>query len=142
MTITNSKLCRRIKVNKLLYDLESDLILDKLDESIDGLKFLLENWKVENVHETEKTISKTLDLKVKDLKKQETYFRINKLLLYSLFVNDERFNSNYKNIERLNKNDVLNLLSKIYQETDKKIEMLKTLIMFKSFMKLEELKND
>ncbi|EJX17496.1 hypothetical protein SOJ_17850 [Staphylococcus sp. OJ82] len=129
-------------MNKLLYDLESDLILDKLDESIDGLKFLLENWKVENVHETEKTISKTLDLKVKDLKKQETYFRINKLLLYSLFVNDERFNSNYKNIERLNKNDVLNLLSKIYQETDKKIEMLKTLIMFKSFMKLEELKND
>lgn len=100
-------------MNKLLYDLESDLILDKLDESIDGLKFLLENWKVENVHETEKTISKTLDLKVKDLKKQETYFRINKLLLYSLFVNDERFNSNYKNIERLNKNDVLNLLSKI-----------------------------
>lgn len=90
-------------MNKLLYDLESDLILDKLDESIDGLKFLLENWKVENVHETEKTISKTLDLKVKDLKKQETYFRINKLLLYSLFVNDERFNSNYKNIERLNK---------------------------------------
>lgn len=129
-------------MNKLLYDLESDLILDKLDESIDGLKFLLENWKVENVHETEKTISKTLDFKVKDLKKQETYFRINKLLLYSLFVNDERFNSNYKNIERLNKNDVLNLLSKIYQETDKKIEMLKTLIMFKSFMKLEELKND
>lgn len=129
-------------MNKLLYDLESDLILDKLDESIDGLKFLLENWKVENVHETEKTIAKTLDLKVKDLKKQETYFRINKLLLYSLFVNDERFNSNYKNIERLNKNDVLNLLSKIYQETDKKIEMLKTLIMFKSFMKLEELKND
>lgn len=129
-------------MNKLLYDLESDLILDKLDESIDGLKFLLENWKVENVHETEKTISKTLDLKVKDLKKQETYFRINKLLLYSLFVNDERFNLNYKNIERLNKNDVLNLLSKIYQETDKKIEMLKTLIMFKSFMKLEELKND
>lgn len=129
-------------MNKLLYDLESDLILDKLDESIDGLKFLLENWKVENVHETEKTISKTLYLKVKDLKKQETYFRINKLLLYSLFVNDERFNSNYKNIERLNKNDVLNLLSKIYQETDKKIEMLKTLIMFKSFMKLEELKND
>ncbi|OEK70658.1 hypothetical protein [Staphylococcus equorum] len=129
-------------MNKLLYDLESDLILDKLDESIDGLKFLLENWKVENVHETEKTISKTLDLKVKDLKKQETYFRINKLLLYSLFVNDERFNSNYKNIERLNKNDVLNLLSKIYQETDKKIEMLKTLIMFKNFMKLEELKND
>lgn len=129
-------------MNKLLYDLESDLILDKLDESIDGLKFLLENWKVENVHETEKTISKTLDLKVKDLKKQETYFRINKLLLYSLFVNDERFNSNYKNIERLNKNDVLNLLSNIYQETDKKIEMLKTLIMFKSFMKLEELKND
>lgn len=129
-------------MNKLLYDLESDLILDKLDESIDGLKFLLENWKVENVHETEKTISKTLDLKVKDLKKQKTYFRINKLLLYSLFVNDERFNSNYKNIERLNKNDVLNLLSKIYQETDKKIEMLKTLIMFKSFMKLEELKND
>ena len=129
-------------MNKLLYDLESDLILDKLDESIDGLKFLLENWKVENVHETEKTISKTLDLKVKDLKKQETYFRINKLLLYSLFVNDERFNSNYKNIERLNKNDVLNLLSKIYQETDKKIEMLKTLIMFKSFMKLEEIKND
>ena len=142
MTITNSKLCRRIKVNKLLYDLESDLILDKLDESIDCLKFLLENWKVENVHETEKTIAKTLDLKVKDLKKQETYFKINKLLLYSLFVNDERFNSNYKNIERLNKNDVLNLLSKIYQETDKKIEMLKTLIMFKSFMKLEELKND
>lgn len=129
-------------MNKLLYDLESDLILDKLDESIDGLKFLLENWKVEIVHETEKTIAKTLDLKVKDLKKQETYFRINKLLLYSLFVNDERFNSNYKNIERLNKNDVLNLLSKIYQETDKKIEMLKTLIMFKSFMKLEELKND
>lgn len=129
-------------MNKLLYDLESDLILDKLDESIDGLKFLLENWKVENVHETEKTISKTLDLKVKDLKKQETYFRINKLLLYSLFVNDERFNSNYKNIERLNKNDVLNLLAKIYQETYKKIEMLKTLIMFKSFMKLEELKND
>ncbi|MDK9867829.1 hypothetical protein [Staphylococcus equorum] len=129
-------------MNKLLYDLESDLILDKLDESIDGLKFLLENWKVENVHETEKTISKTLDFKVKDLKKQETYFRINKLLLYSLFVNDERFNSNYKNIERLNKNDVLNLLSNIYQETDKKIEMLKTLIMFKSFMKLEELKND
>ncbi|WP_202808861.1 hypothetical protein [Staphylococcus equorum] len=129
-------------MNKLLYDLESDLILDKLDESIDGLKFLLENWKVENVHETEKTISKTLDLKVKDLKKQETYFRINKLLLYSLFVNDERFNSNYKNIERLNKNDVLNLLSKIYQETNKKIEMLKTLIMFKNFMKLEELKND
>lgn len=129
-------------MNKLLYDLESDLILDKLDVSIDGLKFLLENWKVENVHETEKTIAKTLDLKVKDLKKQETYFRINKLLLYSLFVNDERFNSNYKNIERLNKNDVLNLLSKIYQETDKKIEMLKTLIMFKSFMKLEELKND
>ncbi|OIS50219.1 hypothetical protein A4A29_02365 [Staphylococcus equorum] len=129
-------------MNKLLYDLESDLILDKLDESIDGLKFLLENWKVENVHETEKTIAKTLDLKVKDLKKQETYFRINKLLLYSLFVNDERFNLNYKNIERLNKNDVLNLLSKIYQETDKKIEMLKTLIMFKSFMKLEELKND
>lgn len=129
-------------MNKLLYDLESDLILDKLDESIDGLKFLLENWKVENVHETEKTIAKTLDLKVKDLKKQKTYFRINKLLLYSLFVNDERFNSNYKNIERLNKNDVLNLLAKIYQETYKKIEMLKTLIMFKSFMKLEELKND
>lgn len=129
-------------MNKLLYDLESDLILDKLDESIDGLKFLLENWKVEIVHETEKTIAKTLDLKVKDLKKQETYFRINKLLLYSLFVNDERFNLNYKNMERLNKNDVLNLLSKIYQETDKKIEMLKTLIMFKSFMKLEELKND
>lgn len=129
-------------MNKLLYDLESDLILDKLDESIDGLKFLLENWKVENVHETEKTIAKTLDLKVKDLKKQKTYFRINKFLLYSLFVNDKRFNSNYKNIERLNKNDVLNLLAKIYQETDKKIEMLKTLIMFKSFMKLEELKND
>lgn len=129
-------------MNKLLYDLESDLILDKLDESIDGLKFLLENWKVENVHETEKTIAKTLDLKVIDLRNQETFFRINKLLLYSLFVNDEMFNANYKNIERLNKNDVLNLLSKIYQETDKKIEMLKTLIMFKSFMKLEELKND
>ncbi|MDW5471739.1 hypothetical protein WKW47_10010 [Staphylococcus nepalensis] len=129
-------------MNKLLYDLESDLILDKLDESIDGLKFLLENWKVENVHETEKTIAKTLDLKVIDLRNQETFFRINKLLLYSLFVNDEMFNANYKNIERLNKNDVLNLLSKIYQETDKKIEILKTLIMFKSFMKLEELKND
>lgn len=129
-------------MNKLLYDLESDLILDKLDESIDGLKFLLENWKVENVRESEKTVAETLDLKVEDLKKQETYFRINKLLLYSLFVNDEKFNLNYKNIERLNKNDVLNLLSKIYQETDQKIEMLKTLIMFKNFMKLEELEND
>ncbi|ANQ64132.1 hypothetical protein [Staphylococcus equorum] len=62
-------------MNKLLYDLESDLILDKLDESIDGLKFLLENWKVENVHETEKTIAKTLDLKVKDLKKTKNVFQ-------------------------------------------------------------------
>lgn len=129
-------------MNNLLYDLESDLILDKLDEGIDGLKFLLENWKVENVRETEKTIAKTLYLKVKDLRKQETFFRINKLLLYSLFVNDKMFNANYKNIERLNKNDVVNLLSKIYQETDKKLEMLKTLIMFKNFMKLEEIKND
>lgn len=83
-------------MNDLLNDLENEMITDKLISDIDGLTFILENWKIENINESIKNVSDILNLKIKDIGKQETGLKMQKLLLYSLFASTETLDEKVK----------------------------------------------
>ena len=133
-------------MEKLLYDLENEMINEALNGGLKEIKFLLENWEVRDEYQTAKSVVKALDLKLTDSNSFEVEKpRIMKYAITSIFANNQSYKKQNGNIKRLGRNEALNIIVETYRELEKEISkkhLLKTIVMLKNFMILEEIEND
>ncbi|MFZ7647123.1 hypothetical protein ACO1B2_10100 [Staphylococcus saprophyticus] len=133
-------------MEKLLCDLENEMIDDALNGGVKEFEYLLENWEVRNEYQTAKSVVKALGLKLTDSKSFEVEKpRIIKYAITSIFANKEVFERQNGNVKRLGRNDALNVIVETYRELEKEVSkkhLLKTIVMLKNFMILEEIEND
>ncbi|MFQ3906215.1 hypothetical protein ABLV94_13725 [Staphylococcus sp. Mo2-7] len=133
-------------MEKLLCGLENEMINEALNGGLKEFEFLLENWEVRNEHQTTKSVVKALGLKLTDSNSFEVEKpRIIKYAIASIFANKEVFEKQNGNVKRLGRNEALNIIVETYRELEKEVSkkhFLKTIVMLKNFMILEEIKND
>lgn len=133
-------------MEKILYGLENEMINEALNGGLKEIKFLLENWEVRDEYQTAKSVVKALDLKLTDSNSFEVEKpRIMKYAITSIFANNQSFKKQNGNIKRLGRNEALNIIIETYREVEKetsKKHLLKTIVMLKNFMTLEEIEND
>ncbi|MGS0666432.1 hypothetical protein ACU40O_03445 [Staphylococcus arlettae] len=129
-------------MNDLLNDLENEIIQDLLNGGLEDFQYLIDNWELENIYQTRMKVIKSLNLKVEDFEINEN--AIAKIMIYavtSLFANNETFYSQNGNIQRLSKDEAINLIVEEYRDLEQeenKRRLINQIVMFKNFMKLEE----
>lgn len=129
-------------MNDLLNDLENEIIQDALNGGLEDFQYLIDNWELENIYQTRMKVIKTLNLKVEDFGGNGN--GIAKIMLYavtSLFADNETFHKENGDIQHLSKDEALNIIVEAYrnlEEEENKQCLIKQIVMFKNFMKLEE----